>query len=138
MNKKGVNVIKEKLLDRGIQLNLEENLKVYIDEESYHKNIIYLIEKYKKLSKNKSIKQMKLYIKNKLLENGYNIEEFCDYIDVEDVDELSPIKKEIAKFFKNKELNKENISKITKKLLSKGFNYDIIKQALGSDEYETY
>ena len=138
ISKKGINTIRQKIIERGISLNIDENLQEYINKDQYEKNIIYLIDKYKKMSKNKSKTQMKLYIKNKMLDNGYNIEDFLNYIDTDDVDELDVIHKEIEKFFKNRERNKENISKIIKKLLSKGFNYVIIKQALGSDEYETY
>ena len=133
VNKKGINVIKNKLLDRGIYLEID---KIYelIDSSIYKKNIYYLLEKYKNLSKNKSRAQLKGYLKSKMLENGYNIEEFSHLIDVCDIDEKVLVEKEITKFFKNKEYNRENITKITKKLLSKGFNYDIIKDALGSEQ----
>ena len=46
------------------------------------------------------------------------------------VDEYSIIAHELEKFFKNREINKENIDKIAKKLLSKKFNYGIIKEVI--------
>ena len=132
VNKKGRNVIKEKLNDRGIFLDSENFIESYIDEEKYVANIEYLINKYKKLAKDKSKAFMKQYLREKMQINGYNIEEFNAHVDVNDVEEYPLVVKEIEKFFKNREKNKENIAKITKKLLSKGFNYDIIKKALGS------
>lgn len=131
-NKKGINVIKQKIIDRKINFESENILYDYIDYDRYKKNIFYLLEKYKNLSKNKSKKALNAYLKNKMLENGYNIEEFDSYIDVKEIDEYEIVIKEIDKFFKNRENNNENIAKIRKKLLSKGFNYDIIKKALGS------
>ena len=132
IQKKGINVIKQKVLDRKISIYVDEDIFKYIDIEKYNSNINYLLEKYKKISKNKSKVAMKNYLKNKMIENGYNIDEFQDYISVECIDEYETVEKEINKFFQNRENNNENIVKITKKLLSKGFNYDIIKAALRS------
>ena len=137
VNKKGIDLIIEKIKDR--KLNVDKNLIAEnLNYEKYLDNIKYLIKKYQKMAKNKSEKQLRKYIENKLIENGYRNCEFADYLIIEKPDEFSIVVKEINKFFNNREKNKENITKITKKLLSKGFNYDIIKKALGSDYNETY
>ena len=83
---------------------------------------------------------MKNYLTMKMLDNGYIREEFSFLLGKYEVNEQEAIINEIERFFKNHELNKENIAKITKKLLSKGFNYVIIKDVIrecGSN-YETY
>ena len=54
---------------------------------------------------------------------------------IEERDEVEIASKEIVKYFKIREVNNENIAKITKKLLSKGFNYDIIKCAIERSVY---
>lgn len=139
MNKKGINVIKQKFNERKVSVSYQNVINDYLDREKYIENIKYLVNKYKKMNKNKSKLLLKKYLSNKMIENGYNIEEFIDFIDVDEVDESTILTKEIAKFFKNHEYSNENISKITKKLLSKGFNYDIIKKAIREcDVNETY
>jgi SOS response regulatory protein OraA/RecX len=62
--------------------------------------------------------------------NGYYPDEFMELITIEDRDEFAIVSEEIKKFFKIREANEQNIAKITKKLLSKGFNYAIIKCAI--------
>ena len=138
-NKKGINYIKEKIRERKIILDNDLIITEYLNQDRYEKNIIYLIDKYRKLASKKSKKELNYYLRNKLTENGYNIEEFDCFILNFEVDENQIVKDEINKFFKNKKINKENIAKIVKKLLSKGFNYDIIKNAIREcEQNETY
>jgi SOS response regulatory protein OraA/RecX len=107
--------------------------------DKYCKNIKYLIEKYKKMGQSKSQNSLKRYLCEKMIINGYNTEEFLNFIEVDDVDEHAILKKEIKGFFSKNDINEENIAKITKKLLSKGFNYGIIKQVIRECEAnETY
>lgn len=132
--KKGINVIKDKLLKRKICC-AEISIYEYIDQEKYENSIKYLINKYRKMSKNKSMDNTKNYLRSKLLENGYKKEEFeCFLVDI-DIDEMDIIKLEITSFFKKHEYNKENVVKIRKKLLSKGFKYDIINTAIRECDY---
>ena len=139
INKKGINIIKKKLNERKIEIDYDAFVDKYLDINKYQNNIKYLVDKYKKIGSKKSNKVLKMYIKNKLLENGYNIEEICDYLEFDDVDEFSSILSEVKKFFSKNIKNNENIAKITKKLLSKGFNYDIIKKAIREcEDNETY
>ena len=65
-----------------------------------------------------------------MIENGYIKEEFeCFFVGV-NTDETDLIKSETVKFFKKHEYNQENVVKFRKKLLSKGFKYDIINKAI--------
>lgn len=131
MKKKGINVIKRNLLSRGLDVN-DSFIEDYIDREKYDSNILYLLEKYKKMGKNKSNKILKDFLLNKMIENGYIKEEFIDLIKLENNNEKEIITKEINKIVRNNDIDEEIIAKITKKLLSKGFNYGIIKEAIRS------
>ena len=130
VNKKGRDRMKEALAKRYVSGNYEWYLSSFIDQEKYHNNICYLIDKYKKLGKKNSSKVLKQYIVSKLIMNGYYPDEFMGLITIEDRDEFAIVSEEIMKFFKIREANEQNIAKITKKLLSKGFNYAIIKCAI--------
>ena len=139
LNKKGINYIYQKLKERNVDVNIEVLVNDYLDIEKYQENIKYQIKKYTKLANNKSKLVLKNYLINKMKENGYNSEEFMKFIDVNDIDEKIILVKEINKFFTSREVNEENIAKIIKKLLSKGFNYAIIKEAIRECELnETY
>ena len=129
-NKKGINKIKEKLNERLIYLDYDSVIEKFIDKEKYESNIHYQLDKYFKLGSKKSCNDLKKYLCQKMIDCGYRKEEFISFIDSYEVDEYSLIKTEINKFFKKNQINKENIAKITKKLLSKGFNYGIIKDVV--------
>lgn len=131
VKKKGINVIKEKLIERKLKVS-DEFINNYMDFSKYRANIVYLIEKYSKLGSNKSNRALSKFVIEKLINNGYNQHEFIDFLKFKEVDESVVVNKEIEKFFKFKTFDDQNIAKITKKLLSKGFKYDIIKEAIRS------
>lgn len=135
VNKKGINEIKKRAADRYLSIDIDADLVEYLDYDKYKENIQYLINKYLKMGKNKSNVLLKQYIQQKLIQNGYENAEFSEYLNVKNDNEFDIVKREIIKFFKLKEINNENIAKITKKLLSKGFSYDIIKKAFGECEF---
>ncbi len=138
MRKKGIEKIMQNIKDRGLYVE-ESYIREYMDYDIYKENIIYLLDKYKKMGKNKSNKALKLFLTQKMIENGYRQDEFSYFIEDKNNDENEIITKEITKLLKNKEIDEEIISKITKKLLSKGFNYAIIKETIRSVvENETY
>lgn len=130
VNKKGRSKMKEVLAKRLVSGNYEYYLESFIDKKRYNDNILYLIEKYKKMGDKNSDALLKQYIVNKLVSNGYYKEEILDRIVIPKRDETGIIEEEIDKFFKVREKNEKNIAKITNKLLSKGFNYGIIKSAI--------
>lgn len=135
VNKKGINEIKKRAIDRHLSVDIDTYLTEYLDYDKYKENIQYLINKYLKMGKNKSSVLLKQYVQQKLIQNGYEIDEFSEYLNIKNDNEIDAVKREIIKFFKLKEINNENIAKITKKLLSKGFSYDIIKKAFGECEF---
>lgn len=129
-NKKGKEVIKNNLLKRLIIGNYDLYLNKYLNMERYKENARYLVGKYMKLGSKKPTKVLKQYIVSKMLTNGYELDEFEEFIVIENINEKAIIKEEISKFLKIREKNAQNIAKITRKLLSKGFNYVIIKSAI--------
>ena len=130
VNKKGVTKMKEALLKRYVSGNYDEYIEKFNDRDRYINNIKYLVDKYIKLGKKNSNSVMKQYVIAKLVNNGYLKDEVFSYIELPQRDEKAIVEEEIAKFFKTKERNEQNIAKITRKLLSKGFNYAIIKRAI--------
>jgi SOS response regulatory protein OraA/RecX len=128
--KKGKVIMKQRLVQRQISLNYDLVIEEYLDKERYDNNIRYLIDKYCKIGKSKSNAALKNYLCLKMSENGYLKEEFTSFILDKNNNERDIIIIEVNKFFKSHEKNKENIAKITKKLLSKGFNYDIIREII--------
>jgi len=138
-NKKGIIKIKEKLKERNVSINCDDFLNMYLDREKYEINISCLLDKYTKMGAKKSQKELKNYICMKMISHGYTYDEFMPLVDSCLVDEKVGIEKEIKKYFKKEDMNNENIAKITKKLLSKGFKYDIIKEVIREcEEDETY
>lgn len=130
VNKKGVLKMKETLAKRYIMGNYDEYIQNFNDQKRYRDNIVYLIDKYIKLGKKNSDSVLKHYVASKLMGNGYLKEEIMPHIVLPKRDECEIAKEEIIKFFKIRDRNEQNIAKITRKLLSKGFNYDIIKSAI--------
>ena len=128
--KKGVKAIKEKLKKRYIEGDYNYLIEKFLDREVYQKNIIYQLNKYFKHGSKKSQIELKNYLIIKMIDNGFEKEDFMAYLDDYRVDETAFLKKEIEVFFKTREVNHENIAKITKKLLSKGFNYGIIRDVI--------
>ena len=129
-NKKGKEAIKNNLSKRLINGDYNLYISKYLNKERYEENAKYLVNKYMKLGSKKPAKVLRQYVVSKMIENGYELNEFEGYIVIENVDELAIVKEEILKFFKIRDKNEQNIAKITRKLLSKGFNYVIIKSAI--------
>ena len=76
----------------------------------------------------------KIKLKQKLQGFGVKTENFEE--DLDTVDEVVACKKEVEKFFKLKSVDKENIEKITRRLITKGYSWDSIKQVLSEFKYE--
>ena len=119
------------MIERKLQGNYDEYIEKYLDLDRYNENIEYLIQKYSKLAKNKSNSYLKKYVFDKIVNNGYKKEEVSSFTIETNNDEAESIRNEVRKFFLHRERNDENIIKITRKLLSKGFNYAIIKAIIG-------
>ena len=96
----------------------------YIDDELYVKNYIDFYKQ--KYGKNK--------IKQNLLLKKIDEELIEKYLNFDDEISLQNIKKEILKQTKNKELDLKLRQKIIRNLLSKGYNYELIKTCLNGDD----
>lgn len=91
----------------------------YVNDELYCKSYIDFYKK--KYGKNK--------IKQNLLLKKIDEEIINMYLNFDDEISIENIKKEIAKQSKNKELDLKLKQKIIRNLISKGYSYDLIKQA---------
>ena len=91
----------------------------YIDDERYTDSFI---------ASHKSFGKLKL--KQQLLQKGISQSIINDKLENEDFDQTDEIVRLAEKYMKNKEDTKENYIKLFKYLMSKGFEYETIKNAL--------
>lgn len=75
----------------------------------------------------KGLKMLKYELKNKGVD-----EKIIDNLELDEKKELEYISTLIEKFFKNKDVTRENVQKLYRHLLSKGFDYDSAKCALSA------
>ena len=130
--KKGINKIKEDLEKRKISLEITNNVNDYIDKDKYNKNIVNLINKYNLNYKNDSEKLKNKKIENNLYKLGYLKSDFKNHLKEVNFDvqrEKDNAANEIKKMIM-KDKSKLNLDKIKKKLINRGYNYDIIKIAI--------
>lgn len=96
----------------------------YVNDELYCKSYIdFYKDKY---GKNK--------IKQNLLLKKIDEEIINLYLDFDDEISIENIKREIIKQSKNKELDLKLKQKIIRNLISKGYNYELIKQAINMED----
>lgn len=133
----GPRYIKEKLISKGIHFDIiDAHLVQYSDELQYNK-IRDLIEKETKYKIKKPYIKAYQSIKGKLVNKGFSLHiiesAMISYKDlIEDaVDEDQLIQKEIDTLKKQFDINNfQQRDKVYKKLLQKGFRYEIIKEFL--------
>ena len=117
--------LRAKLVERGYLVQIVDYVMVktkeykFVDDESY---VNSYVETYKK---RKGSRLMKFELKRKGID-----EEIVSNIEVNEQEEQEYVKALIEKFFRNKEMTKENVQKLYRHLLSKGFSYDSAKSAL--------
>ena len=142
VNKKGPNLIKRDLLNKGIDIDIINDSMMHIDNEKISENILYLISYFEKLSKKVSVNKLKNNILRSLINKGYEYDDINallkDY-HFSKVNEQMNLKKEMKRQlqkFAGKYKNHELKNKIIKILLGKGFLYgDIINMyALANTE----
>lgn len=134
--------IREKLLSKGIDLDLIEKINLISEEEQNH-SIAILIDKMNqistKLSKNKLINQ----IYSKLARYGYDHHLINHQMRLLKqnltVDEKESIKKDYKRLYlklSRKDIDENVIRQTIKaKLIQKGFNYSQIKQVMEEEQY---
>lgn len=143
VKRKGKKEIIRELNEKRIAEEIIDRVIEEIDEDVYMNNFNKVVDKYKKIYDNKGSQIKKSFIKQKLLEQGYE-REIVDKIEIENDEnrELELAKKNLLKIIKgkNNDLNDyETVNKIKAKLAMKGFGYDIINLALEEvKENETY
>ncbi|MDF2700333.1 MAG: recX [Haloplasmataceae bacterium] len=132
-NKKGVKVIQDELLKKGIELPFINKSLDYIKPEMVINNINQLINYYLKVSKNKTIRKLKENLLRNLIVKGYEYEDIVTCINnfsfEEYHDDESIILKEVNKVYskyQKKYQSHELRNKVIKALLTKGYEYEDI------------
>jgi len=122
------------------RLKTEKQIKDYLYKHEYKKNTVEsVIEKLK----NYGIVDDKIYaesyiksnsnfsknkVKQKLMQAGVKNENFDEQIS--EIDEFESCVKHTEKFFKNREINKQNLEKLIRRLSGMGYTWDTIKSVL--------
>lgn len=129
------------------RLKTEKQIKDYLYKHEYKKNTVdAVLEKLK----NYGIVDDKIYaesyiksnsnfsknkVKQKLMQAGVKNENFDEQIS--EIDELESCIKHTEKFFKNKEINKQNLDKFLRRLSGMGYGWDTIKSVLNQMKIDT-
>ncbi len=122
------------------RIKTEKQIKDYLYKKGYKSNVVnVVIEKLKEynlindaiyaqsyINTNPNFSKRKL--QQKLATAGIKADCYTDIVN--EVEELPQCKKQIEKFFKSKPVDKPNVEKLTRRLISQGFSWDTIKQAL--------
>ena len=133
----GPRYIKEKLIGKGIHYDLiDQHLIRYSDNQQYNKINEFLKNELKFPIKKPYIKAY-LSLKRKLVNKGFslNIVESALQSNKDEIkemtDDLPLLKRELDKLFKKYDIaNYEEKNKVVKSLLSKGFDYELIKKTM--------
>lgn len=129
------------------RLKTEKQIKDYLYKHEYKKiTVERVIEKLKNygivddkiyaesyIKSNSSFSKNK--VKQKLIQAGVKNEIFDEQIS--EIDELTSCVKHAEKFFKNKEINKQNLEKLMRRLSGMGYAWDTIKSVLNKLNIET-
>ena len=129
------------------RLKTEKQIKDYLYKHEYKKSTVEtVIEKLKnygiiddKMYAESYIKSNSNFSKNKvkqkLMQAGVKNENFDEQIC--EIDELESSIKHAEKFFKNKEINKQNLEKLIRRLSGMGYTWDTIKSVLNKLKIDT-
>ncbi len=133
----GPRQIKEKLISKGIHFDLIDQHLIKYEEKYQYDKINTIIKNEIKYKIKKPYKKAYLSLKQKLVNKGFslNIIESSLLSNKEEIqemiDELPLLKKELTKLLKKYDINKyEDKNKVIKSLLSKGFDYQLIKTSV--------
>lgn len=139
---------KQTALDKALthithSMKTEKDLKTFLEKKGYLPPVVdyvmakmneygfvddgeYALRYASSVSKNKGKKLIEMELKRKGVEEKH-IDEALDSI----TNEEETAKHILSKYMKNKEWSKENLYKAFRYLLSKGFDYEVAKEALG-------
>lgn len=129
------------------RLKTEKQIKDYLYKHEYKKiTVDAVIEKLKKygivddkvyaesyIKSNYNFSKNK--VKQKLIQAGVKSENFDQQVG--EIDELISCTKHAEKFFKNKEINKQNLEKLIRRLSGMGYGWDTIKSVLKKLKIDT-
>lgn len=133
LGKKGINKIKEELINKGISNEIIEKQLECVNNELLNNNLQKIVIKKIKLNKKYSNNYLRKKILNELLELGYDKESILHEIDNNLVDDSLVMKLEFEKIYKkySKKYNGYDLIKNVKgKMFSKGFDIDKINELL--------
>lgn len=133
----GPRYIKDKLIQKGIHYDLiEQNLITFSDELQYGK-IVELIKKETRYPIKSPVRKAYVSLKQKLVNKGFSLNviesALLSNIDLIEsaIDEENLLQNEIDGLTKrNPIVNRDDKNKMTKKLLSKGYDYELIKKLM--------
>ena len=127
-NGKGINYIKNTLLEKGLESSIIDDALTLYDESEVLEIVVPKLQREASKKTNDSLKRRKDKITSKLLRDGFNtsfIKKVLEQLTF-DNDDKEQLKKEYEKV-----LNKtEDKNKIIARLLAKGYNYADIKALL--------
>ena len=137
----GPRYIREKLIAKGIHFDLIRDALINYNENIQFDKVYELIHKELKYKQKKPYQKVYLSLKQKLITKGFSLSIIESSLlsskdDIlEKIDSLDLLKKDFYKIVDKFDLSVyEEKSKLIKKLMSKGHNYDLIKTFLNEEE----
>lgn len=136
----GPRYLKEKLIKKGIHFDLINDALLQYNEFIQYEKIYELVTKELKYKQKKPYQKTYLAFKQKLITKGFDLsiiessllsrkDDIIDMIDEEDL-----LSKDFSKIKDKYDLSKyDEKNKLIKKLLSKGHNYDLIKEFINKE-----
>lgn len=130
----------------GNKLKTEKQIKDYLYKKGYHKNVVEDVNKKlvdygiisDKIYAETYIKLNSKNSKNRLKQKLYSFGVKSNLVDelTLELDDTESCQMEAQKFFKNKQLTKENTDKLIRRLQTKGYSWDTIKSTLNKLKME--
>ncbi len=138
--------IKDKLIQKGIHYDLIDQHLIKYEEKFQYDKIDQIIKNETKFKIKKPYKKAYLSLKQKLVSKGFSLNIIESSLishasEIKEViDEEPLLKRELDKLIKKYDLTKfEDKNKVIKALLSKGFDYELIKKSVKEGEdHESY
>ena len=129
------------------RLKTEKQIKDYLYKHEYKKTTVdKVVEKLKnygivddKIYVDSYIKSNSNFSKNKVKQKLFSVGVKSENMDtqLEDIDDFESAIKHAEKFFKTKEINKQNLDKIIRRLSGMGYSWDTIKSVLNKLKIDT-
>ncbi|NLG81847.1 MAG: hypothetical protein GX490_04935 [Bacilli bacterium] len=142
LNKKGPRLIAKELKDKHVDETIIEKALSTISKKMIKENIISVIKYYEKITKQKTLSQLKAKILRSLTQKGYDYEDILSELnsyEFKDDNQADLIKKEFQKVFQKyqkKYQGYELKSRIIRSLMNKGFDYETILSQFDSINLE--